>query len=406
MHRRVAWAGPEGATEADLRRRLGWTVGVGAELRALREQGHVAEQDGRWYARVTPDGARAPSDTTTGPAPVVQAGAAPAADGRLEDQDTAATGTPDAAETRVRLPPIAHGVDRYEAGPAGESPPRCEGSPPPLTASGGAPPTKPETLTTTVESVASAAGEQRQTDRLEDQDTRKSGKRGFEPRSVAIPLSSELPMSFADRLAALVERDPGISVTLAARSLGTSTTTVSSASRDPRIRREKRATEQGAPVALFPAEPSPRSPEPSPRESTLQPGPSGSDPAEWRAPAWLAAALHLDDGDVVTRENVEAALRNYAPPRDPDDTRQQATRYLASNRLLEQDLAELRALRDELDRLRESYAQEVARARPAPVPDDLRPVAELLVRRVAGDTLAGSPLPVRLAFAVGVLEGA
>jgi hypothetical protein len=45
---------------------------------------------------------------------------------------------------------------------------------------------------------------------------------------------------------------------------------------------------------------------------------SGGD-LSWTAPAWLAEALDLDDGDPAGREEVEAALRGYAPRRDPDD---------------------------------------------------------------------------------------
>lgn len=127
------------------------------------------------------------------------------------------------------------------------------------------------------------------------------------------------------------------------------------------------------------------SPSPASSPGVAEPA-SGGDLA-WTAPAWLAEALDLDDGDPAGREEVEAALRNYAPPRrDPDDlvcrvaqalgmgapasatadrvieeatalaaalqgrrtelddARARAERYLGSNRLLEQDVSALRGV--------------------------------------------------------------
>lgn len=321
--RRLVWAQGKGTDAGALRVSLGWPSGVGVEpvLRELAERGEAYEDEGVWRlgpklgpsGAVKPDGARAPSDTTAGPAPVVQAGAAPAieADGAvLISGEVGAT-----VVTRVEsAPPSAHGVDRYEAGPA-DSTSRCEGSPPPLIPPGGAPPTKPETLTTTVEPVASVAGVQRQADRLEAQDTRTSGKRGLESRSAESPTHPR-PTMPEDSAHAYVLDHPGCSLSALAVALGQDITALGRTLRaDPRFAVLKAGPHRSAPVTIYAV---------SPPSSPLSPPPGESAPASggglaWAAPGWLAEALDLDDGDPAGREEVEAALRGYAPRRDPDD---------------------------------------------------------------------------------------
>jgi hypothetical protein len=70
-----------------------------------------------------------------------------------------------------------------------------------------------------------------------------------------------------------------------------------------------------AALGIDAAPPSP----PSPKSPLGEVATASGGDLSWTAPAWLAEALDLDDGDPAGREEVEAALRGYAPRRDPDD---------------------------------------------------------------------------------------
>ena len=74
-----------------------------------------------------------------------------------------------------------------------------------------------------------------------------------------------------------------------------------------------------AALGSVPASTPPSPPPPSPKSPLGEAATASGGGLGWTAPAWLAEALDLDDGDPAGREEVEAALRSYAPRRDPDD---------------------------------------------------------------------------------------
>lgn len=154
------------------------------------------------------------------------------------------------------------------------------------------------------------------------------------------PTQPETPMDLAQRLGDLVAKRPGMNATGLAKELGVHTARIGQVAERAGVRAEKQGDHRGAPTLYYPI--------------TSSPSPAEVTPDREAAPAsggdLLVRVLHHEADAYDPRRHECSATEQVerleaecvALRRCVADAEAKAERYLASNRLLEQDLRDLR----------------------------------------------------------------